>query len=116
MTKTMNTKHDFPSTAQRAAESIIQTEEDMSTTSVTPETPKAPPLEKQTTVGNYFVSNYPPFSFWKPEFVPELFAALERAPLGDQVSRITHYASRITTPLGIYVHIPFCRKRCHFCY
>jgi oxygen-independent coproporphyrinogen-3 oxidase len=20
------------------------------------------------------------------------------------------------TPLGIYVHIPFCRKRCHFCY
>ena len=19
-------------------------------------------------------------------------------------------------PLGIYVHIPFCRKRCHFCY
>ena len=20
------------------------------------------------------------------------------------------------TPLGLYVHIPFCRKRCHFCY
>ena len=20
------------------------------------------------------------------------------------------------TPLGIYLHIPFCRKRCHFCY
>src|SRR2546430_15549442 len=20
------------------------------------------------------------------------------------------------TPLGMYVHIPFCRKRCHFCY
>ena len=29
-------------------------------------------LEKQTTVGNYFVSNYPPFSFWKPEFVPDV--------------------------------------------
>ena len=20
------------------------------------------------------------------------------------------------TPMGIYVHLPFCRKRCHFCY
>ena len=20
------------------------------------------------------------------------------------------------TPLGVYLHIPFCRKRCHFCY
>jgi oxygen-independent coproporphyrinogen III oxidase len=81
----------------------------MSTSTITPETPKAPPLEKQTTVGNYFVSNYPPFSFWKPEFVPEVYAAMERPP-------VTHHASRITTPLGLYVHIPFCRKRCHFCY
>src|ERR1700683_984861 len=63
----------------------------------------APPLEKQTTVGNYFVSNYPPFSFWKPEFVPELAAALERPPPAD-------------TPVGVYLHIPFCRKRCHYCY
>ena len=23
---------------------------------------------------------------------------------------------RPDAPLGIYVHIPFCRKRCHFCY
>ena len=70
----------------------------------TTETPKtAPPLEKQTTVGNYFVSNYPPFSFWKPEDVPDYRAALGQAPKPD-------------TPLGIYVHIPFCRKRCHFCY
>jgi oxygen-independent coproporphyrinogen-3 oxidase len=63
----------------------------------------APPIEKQTTVGNYFVSNYPPFSFWKPEFVPELASALERPPTPG-------------TPLGVYLHIPFCRKRCHFCY
>src|SRR6202043_146762 len=62
-----------------------------------------PPIEKQTTVGNYFVSNYPPFSFWKPEFVPDLAAALERPPAAQ-------------TPLGVYLHIPFCRKRCHFCY
>src|SRR5438876_8027747 len=80
----------------------------MSITTVAPETPKAPPLEKQTTVGNYFVSNYPPFSFWKPEFVPEVYAAMERSP-----STLNLQPS---TTLGLYVHIPFCRKRCHFCY
>lgn len=63
----------------------------------------APELVKQTTVGNYFVSNYPPFSFWTPEHVPDLDAALERPP-------------KPGTDLGIYLHIPFCRKRCHFCY
>ena len=62
-----------------------------------------PQLQTQTTVGNYFVSNYPPFSFWKPELVGELDAALNRAP-------------RPGTHLGLYAHIPFCRKRCHFCY
>jgi len=61
------------------------------------------PVEKETTVGNYFVSNYPPFSFWRPDHVGEVEAALERpSPAG--------------TPLGLYLHIPFCRKRCHFCY
>ncbi len=62
----------------------------------------APPLENATTAGNYFVSNYPPFAFWKPEFVPEFLAALERLPGRNS--------------LGVYAHIPFCRKRCHFCY
>ena len=38
----------------------------MSDTATTETHKTAPPLEKQTTVGNYFVSNYPPFSFWKP--------------------------------------------------
>ncbi len=65
--------------------------------------PPAPPIQKETTVGNYFVSNYPPFSFWKPEHVGEVQAAMQRPPMPG-------------TPLGIYVHIPFCRKRCHFCY
>jgi len=64
---------------------------------------KGPPIQKETTVGNYFVSNYPPFSFWKPEFAGEIFTAMDRSP-------------RAGTPLGMYVHIPFCRKRCHFCY
>jgi len=57
----------------------------------------------KTKVGNYFVSNYPPFSFWKPEQRGEALAALQQPPLPD-------------TPLGLYVHLPFCRKRCHFCY
>src|SRR5262245_46824914 len=65
----------------------------------------APPIQKETTVGNYFVSNYPPFSFWKQDAVPELLAALERSPANSR-----------SVPLGLYVHIPFCRKRCHFCY
>lgn len=69
----------------------------------TPAHPPAPPIEKETKAGNYFVSNYPPFSFWKPENAPDFFAAIEKPP-------------RAGNPLGIYMHIPFCRKRCHFCY
>ncbi len=59
--------------------------------------------ENETTVGNYFVSNYPPYSFWKAEHVGEVIQVLESDPKPE-------------TPLGIYLHIPFCRKRCHFCY
>ena len=60
-------------------------------------------LEDETTAGSYFISNYPPYSFWSPERVHEAHAALDRAPAPG-------------TPLGVYLHIPFCRKRCHFCY
>src|SRR5919201_217629 len=59
--------------------------------------------EQETRAGNYFVSNYPPYSFWTPEHTAEAFAALERPPAPG-------------TSLGVYLHIPFCRKRCHFCY
>jgi oxygen-independent coproporphyrinogen-3 oxidase len=59
--------------------------------------------KQETTAGSYFVSNYPPYSFWKPDQAAEALAALDRPARPD-------------TPLGIYVHIPFCRKRCHFCY
>jgi oxygen-independent coproporphyrinogen-3 oxidase len=72
-------------------------------TTLEPAHPVPATVEKETTVGNYFVSNYPPFSFWKPESVPDAYAALQRPP-------------KPGTPLGIYLHIPFCRKRCHFCY
>ena len=60
-------------------------------------------LAEETSAGNYFVSNYPPYSFWNSEGLPGARAALDRPP-------------RPGAPLGIYVHIPFCRKRCHFCY
>jgi oxygen-independent coproporphyrinogen-3 oxidase len=61
------------------------------------------PQTAGTEVGNYFVSNYPPFSQWKPESVGEALAALDEPP-------------RVNDPLGLYIHIPFCRKRCKFCY
>ncbi|MCB1244883.1 MAG: coproporphyrinogen-III oxidase family protein [Verrucomicrobiales bacterium] len=59
--------------------------------------------KEQTEAGNYFVANYPPFSFWTQEQAPMIPEILERpAP--------------VDLPLGLYFHIPFCRKRCHFCY
>jgi oxygen-independent coproporphyrinogen-3 oxidase len=57
-----------------------------------------------TEVGSYFVATYPPFSVWSHEAVDaDAKPALDAAP--DP-----------TVPLGVYLHIPFCRKRCHFCY
>jgi len=74
-------------------------------TGMTKETTQSKPLEleAETTAGNYFVSNYPPYSFWTPGHVADAFAAIQRGPAPD-------------TPLGVYLHVPFCRKRCHFCY
>jgi oxygen-independent coproporphyrinogen-3 oxidase len=57
----------------------------------------------RTEVGNYFVSNYPPFSFWTADNRGQALDAMDAAPRPD-------------APLGIYLHIPFCRRRCHFCY
>lgn len=56
----------------------------------------------QTEVGSYFISNYPPFSLWSADHLSEVEAAIA-APPQD-------------VPLGLYLHIPFCRKRCKFCY
>jgi oxygen-independent coproporphyrinogen-3 oxidase len=58
----------------------------------------------RTEVGNYFIANYPPFSVWKKDAVETDARPALAAPGGDDV------------PLGLYLHIPFCRKRCHFCY
>src|SRR5215212_5654390 len=62
-----------------------------------------PPAEKKTEVGSYFVANYPPFSVWSPDHKPAIQQALDRPAAPN-------------TPLGLYLHIPFCRKRCKFCY
>lgn len=59
--------------------------------------------EAKTEVGSYFVSNYPPFSLWKTDRVQEIRESFARPPRHD-------------VPLGMYLHIPFCRKRCKFCY
>lgn len=56
----------------------------------------------KTEVGSYFISNYPPFSAWSPDQLETVRAAMN-APPAD-------------VPLGLYLHIPFCRKRCKFCY
>ncbi|HET9317722.1 MAG TPA: coproporphyrinogen-III oxidase family protein [Vicinamibacteria bacterium] len=58
----------------------------------------------ETEVGSLFVANYPPFSVWTREAV----AADARGALGSPAVA--------GVPLGLYLHIPFCRKRCHFCY
>lgn len=57
----------------------------------------------KTEVGSYFIANYPPFSQWSREALADVRAALEAPPASD-------------VPLGLYLHIPFCRKRCKFCY
>ena len=59
----------------------------------------------RTTVGNYFISNYPPFSQWSAEALPAVRAALDSPPLVPK-------GAAEPAPLGLYLHIPFCRKRC----
>ncbi|MDX1565978.1 MAG: hypothetical protein R3236_11255, partial [Phycisphaeraceae bacterium] len=71
----------------------------MTSTTVRP----LPGAETDTHAGNYFISNYPPFSFWSNDKIHDAEVAFSQKPQPQ-------------TPLGLYVHIPFCRKRCHFCY
>ena len=59
--------------------------------------------ETETRAGNYFVANYPPFSVWNRDDATSALQRLERP-------------GHAQTPLGLYVHLPFCRKRCDFCY
>jgi coproporphyrinogen III oxidase-like Fe-S oxidoreductase len=61
-------------------------------------------LDDRTDVGSYFVATYPPFSAWTAAAVSRDALPALHAPAVPDV------------PLGLYLHIPFCRKRCHFCY
>src|SRR5687768_5626711 len=78
---------------------------ELPTIPTTPPAPAPPPELAKTEVGSYFVANYPPFSTWSAEHRHAIVDALDRPPEGTSA-----------TPLGLYLHIPFCRKRCRFCY
>jgi len=56
----------------------------------------------KTEVGSYFISNYPPYSAWNEGGLEDARQVLQSPPAD--------------VPLGLYLHIPFCRKRCKFCY
>ena len=61
-----------------------------------------PSEASKTEVGSYFITNYPPYSQWTESQLPSLMEALQGPPRN--------------APMGLYLHIPFCRKRCRFCY
>ena len=56
----------------------------------------------KTEVGSYFITNYPPYSQWSADELSAVQSAFQSKPAD--------------VPLGLYLHIPFCRKRCKFCY
>ena len=58
---------------------------------------------EETEVGSVFVSNYPPFSAWSGDHLDDVHQVLAQEPVTDR-------------DFGLYLHIPFCRKRCKFCY
>lgn len=58
---------------------------------------------EETLTGNCFVAAYPPFSAWNADEVPMLESALRHSPPAK-------------SPLGLYLHLPFCRKKCDYCY
>lgn len=60
------------------------------------------PAEAESDTGNYFVAAYPPFSVWEPQQNKAFLNMLEEPAHAE--------------PLGIYVHLPFCQKKCDYCY
>lgn len=60
-------------------------------------------IAEEQDLGSVFVSNYPPYSAWGQDTVDQAHQALDMVASADR-------------DLGLYLHIPFCRKRCKFCY
>ncbi|MEX0917879.1 MAG: coproporphyrinogen-III oxidase family protein [Candidatus Paceibacterota bacterium] len=61
-------------------------------------------LPQPTRIGAVFVSNYPPYGTWDQESVSHVLDQFASAP------------NEQNGPLGLYVHVPFCRKRCAWCW
>ncbi|MFG0289386.1 MAG: coproporphyrinogen-III oxidase family protein [Rhodopirellula sp. JB044] len=59
--------------------------------------------DDKTEVGSVFISNYPPYSQWNRDALDDVRTRMQEPPANSN-------------PLGLYLHIPFCRKRCKFCY
>lgn len=63
------------------------------------------PVTEEPLTGNYFVATYPPFSRWTADHTGRVLQTLETPrPLAG------------SEHLGLYIHIPFCAKRCDYCY
>ena len=60
-----------------------------------------PAARREPMAGNYFVAAYPPFSAWSEEHVPGYLQAVDQPNVSC---------------LGLYVHLPFCRWKCDYCY
>lgn len=71
-------------------------------TTKVPQQPSTAGLDEPL-LGNYFVATYPPFSCWSRDGVAQVQRTLATRPA-------------VVAPLGLYVHVPFCAHRCHFCY
>jgi oxygen-independent coproporphyrinogen-3 oxidase len=59
-------------------------------------------MSDATEPGSYFVANYPPFARWSADAAADVLGVFDAEPTAE--------------PLGLYLHVPFCRKRCKFCY